>query len=47
LGVDIKAPEALPSDVEVLYVGLNPRIARAEIAKVKTLASRQLEVFFP
>jgi SAM-dependent methyltransferase len=47
LGVDIKAPEALPSDVEVLYVGLNPRVARAEIAKVKTLASRQLEVFFP
>jgi hypothetical protein len=44
LGKPILAPEALPETVRRLYVGLNPRVAREELAAMEWL--RDLEVFF-
>ena len=41
----ILAPEALPETVRRLYVGLNPRVAREEMAALKW--PQELEVFFP
>ena len=41
----IFAPEALPETVRRLYVGLNPRVAREELAVMDW--SQELEVFFP
>lgn len=43
----IVAPDDLPAEVRVVYVGLNPRIARAEIAKLANWNSRRLEIFYP
>ena len=43
----ICAPESLPTEISTLYTGLNPRIARAELAKVACLKERSLEVFYP
>lgn len=43
----IIAPEKLPEDVSVLYVGLNPRNAQNAIASVTSLANRPLAKFFP
>ena len=45
LGKPILAPEALPETVRRLYVGLNPRVAREELAVMDWL--QELEVFFP
>ena len=47
LGKHICAPEALPESVSVLYIGLNPRVARDEIAAVECLEARDLHIFFP
>ena len=44
LGKPILAPEALPETVRRLYVGLNPRVAREELAVMDW--SQELEVFF-
>lgn len=44
LGKPILAPEALAGDVKRLYVGLNPRVARDEMAEV---CLPELEMFFP
>ena len=44
LGKPILAPEALPDSVQRLYAGLNPRVARDELAAVSL---PELEVFFP
>ena len=41
----ILAPEVLPETVRRLYVGLNPRVAREEMALLNW--SRELEMFFP
>ncbi|MDE2681706.1 MAG: class I SAM-dependent methyltransferase [Verrucomicrobiota bacterium] len=41
----ILAPEALPETVRRLYVGLNPRVAREELAMMDW--PQELEVFFP
>ncbi|MBI2901708.1 MAG: class I SAM-dependent methyltransferase [Planctomycetes bacterium] len=43
----IVAPDALPPDVGVVYVGLNPRRAREEIAKVAAFRDRNLTFFYP
>lgn len=47
VGKPIVAPEALPPDISNLYVGLNPRRARDEIAKVEAWRDRALVFFFP
>ena len=44
LGKPILAPEALPLTTQRLFVGLNPRVARDELAAV---GLPELEVFFP
>lgn len=44
LGKPILAPESLPDNVERLYVGLNPRVARDEMAAHDL---PELEMFFP
>lgn len=43
----ILAPEDLPPDVGVVYVGLNPALARAEIAKVEAWVGRRICFFYP
>lgn len=43
----IVAPNDLRAEVRVVYVGLNPRNARGEIAKLANWASRPLEFFYP
>jgi SAM-dependent methyltransferase len=45
-GKPIVAPEQLPADIRVLYVGLNPAIARATIAKMEWLIERDLHLVF-
>ena len=45
LAKPILVPEALPESVRRLYVGLNPRMAREELAVMDW--PRELEVFFP
>ena len=47
LGKAIVAPEALPPDISNVYVGLNPRRAREEIAKVEAWRDRAISFFFP
>jgi len=42
----IVAPEQMPGSAKVVYVGLNPAIARAAIAEVPALASRDLTFFY-
>ena len=43
----IVAPEALPAEVDTVYVGLNPARAHGEIAKVACWADRRLDHFYP
>jgi SAM-dependent methyltransferase len=43
----IIAPEALPEEIGTVYVGLNPVLARAEIAKVACWSGRRLDHFLP
>ena len=45
-GRRVLAPECLPSEVDVVYVGLNPAIARRSIAEVESLQSRAVEYFY-
>ncbi len=43
----IIAPGALDEGIGVVYVGLNPKMARAEIAKVACWSGRALDYFMP
>ena len=43
----IVSPESLPGEVNTIYVGLNPRVAREEIAAVDNLQSRECDFFYP
>lgn len=47
LGKPIVAPEALPPDISNVYVGLNPRRAREELAKLAAWRGRSMTFFFP
>jgi SAM-dependent methyltransferase len=47
LDLPIVAPEALPGEVNSIYVGLNPRVAREEIAAANNLQSRECDFFYP
>ena len=47
LGLPIVAPEEIPADVTLVYVGLNPVHAREEIAKVQSWRGRTLTYFYP
>lgn len=40
-GKPILAPEALPDDVEALFIGLNPKIARSVVAEMAWLRKRK------
>jgi hypothetical protein len=42
----ILPPAQLPSDVKVLYVGLNPSIARSTVAAMEWIRSRRLDIVF-
>jgi SAM-dependent methyltransferase len=42
----IVAPEQLPAHVRVVYVGLNPAIAAAEMAKLPAWADRPLQYYY-
>jgi len=46
LGKRICEPEALPGSVSALYIGLNPRVARDEMAAEDCLKARDLRLFF-
>jgi len=46
LGKPIIDPQSLPIDAEVIYVGLNPRLAKTEMLKVKVWENRSLEFFY-
>lgn len=45
-GHPVLAPTNLPANVRVLYIGLNPKIARTVIAGMPWLAERQLKLVF-
>lgn len=45
-GKPILPPEELPTDVKVLYVGLNPSIARTVMANLKLLEDRDILLVF-
>lgn len=45
-GKPIVAPEQLPDDVRVLYIGLNPVIARKTVAAMDWLRDRRLSLVF-
>jgi SAM-dependent methyltransferase len=47
LGRPIVSPEALPQEVDLVYVGLNPKLARSELAKIASWRDRPLDIFFP
>jgi hypothetical protein len=42
----IFAPSALPDDIEVLYVGLNPAFARNIISQMDWIKTRDLELVY-
>ncbi len=42
----ILAPEQLPREVQVLYIGLNPAIARASVAEMDWLKDRDLQIIY-
>lgn len=44
--VPVVAPQALPTDIRHVYVGLNPRLARESIAQIAAFADRNLEYFY-
>lgn len=46
LGKPIIPPEALPPEIDTVYVGLNPRIARSNIADVAAWAGRTHSYFY-
>ena len=43
----VVAPDQLPRDVELVYVGLNPRVARAEMRKLAEWPGRELATWYP
>ncbi len=45
-GTPIVEPQALPAEVQVLFVGLNPKIARQTIEKLDWLRSRSVSAVF-
>lgn len=45
-GKPIVKPESLPADVQVLFVGLNPKIARQTIAQLDWLRDRPVSIVF-
>lgn len=45
-GKPIVKPESLPADVQVLFVGLNPKIARQTIAQLGCLQDRPVSMVF-
>lgn len=47
LGKKVVAPEDLPREVEALYVGLNPAVARGELAKADVFRDKFLQFFLP
>ncbi len=47
LAKPVSAPDDMPTDVELVYVGLNPAVARDEMAKLTNWAGRKLEYWFP
>jgi hypothetical protein len=47
MGKPIVAPEALPPNIQAVYVGLNPARAHAEIEKIETFRPRSLRYFVP
>lgn len=47
LGIPVIPAEEITPDLEVLYVGLNPRIAKEAIEAVEALQSRELAIFVP
>ena len=42
----VMAPEALPREVDTVYVGLNPAHARASVGDLASLAGRPLSFFY-
>jgi len=46
LGLPVVAPDALGDDVDVIYAGLNPAIARDVIASVEPVRRRPRDAFF-
>lgn len=47
LGKPIVPPEGVPGDVRGLYAGLNPAVARGELAKIEAWKGRFDAVFYP
>lgn len=45
-GLPILAPQDLPPDIKLLYIGLNPVIARKTVAQMSWLAQRDLKIIF-
>jgi ubiquinone/menaquinone biosynthesis C-methylase UbiE len=45
-GVDIISPTALPEDISMILVGLNPAYAKSLIEEIPELSSRQLTYFY-
>lgn len=46
LGLPVLKPQQLPADIKVLYVGLNPVIARKTVAKMPWLLERNIHIVF-
>lgn len=47
LGLPVIPAEEIPAALNVLYVGLNPRIAKETIAGVEALQGREISIFVP
>lgn len=47
LGIPVIPVEEITADLEVLYVGLNPRIAKETIEAVDSLGGREVAIFVP
>jgi hypothetical protein len=45
-GVDIVSPTALPEDISMILVGLNPAYAKSLIEEIPEFSSRQLTYFY-
>jgi SAM-dependent methyltransferase len=46
LGLPVLEPEQLPADVKVLYIGLNPVIARKTVATMQWLQQRDIKIIY-
>jgi SAM-dependent methyltransferase len=46
LGLPVLEPQQLPADVKVLYIGLNPVIARKTVAAMQWLQQRDIEIIY-